>query len=214
MGRFRPLRWPAPDMPHADVIFHNGKVITVDARDTVAEAAAVTGNKVSAVGSEAEVLRAKGEGTRVVDLAGRVLLPGFNDAHTHLELTSLGLGLAVSCHTPPHESIDDILDTLREHAAATPRGEWIIAQGSLFQDMRLREKSYPDRHDLDRVSVEHPILFKTSYHMVVVNSKVLEIAGITADTPDPQGGIIERDASGQPTGRMKDMYHRLPGPHA
>ena len=212
MGRFRPPLQPASDMPQADVIFHNGKVITVDARDTVAEAAAITGNRVSAVGAEAEVLRAKGEGTRVVDLAGRALLPGFNDAHTHLELTSLGLGLAVSCHTPPHESIDDILDTLREHAAATPRGEWIIAQGSLFQDMRLREKRYPDRHDLDRVSVEHPILFKTSYHMVVVNSKVLEIAGITADTPDPQGGIIERDASGQPTGRMKDMYHRLPVP--
>ncbi len=199
-------------MPQADVIFHNGKVITVDARDTIAEAVAVTGNKISAVGADAQVMRLKGDATRVVDLADRALLPGFNDAHTHLELTSLGLGLAVSCHTPPHESIEDILTTLREHASGVPKGEWIIAQGSLFQDMRLREKRYPDHRDLDRVSVDHPILFKTSYHMVVVNSKVLEIAGITADTPDPQGGIIERDASGQPTGRMKDMYHRLPVP--
>ena len=199
-------------MPQADAIFHNGPILTVDAQDTVSQAAAVTGNKISAVGSAEEVLASKGDGTRVVDLEGRALVPGFNDAHTHLELTSLGLGLAVSCHTPPHESIEDILTTLSEHAAGVPKGEWIIAQGSLFQDMRLREKRYPDRHDLDRVSVDHPILFKTSYHMVVVNSKVLEIAGITSDTPDPQGGIIERDSSGEPTGRMKDMYHRLPVP--
>ena len=199
-------------MPQADFIFHNGPILTVDSQDTVSQAAAVTGNKISAVGSAEEVLASKGDGTRVVDLAGRALVPGFNDAHTHLELTSLGLGLAVSCHTPPHESIEDILTTLSEHAAGVPKGEWIIAQGSLFQDMRLRDKRYPDRHDLDRVSVDHPILFKTSYHMVVVNSRVLEIAGITSDTPDPQGGIIERDSSGEPTGRMKDMYHRLPVP--
>ena len=212
MSRFRPDAQPVPKMPQADLIFHNGKVITVDARDTITDAIAITGNKVSSVGPASEVMALKGNETRLVNLAGRALLPGFNDAHTHLELTSLGLGLAVSCHTPPHESIDDILSTLREHAAGIPKGEWIIAQGSLFQDMRLREKRYPDRHDLDRVSTHHPILFKTSYHMVVVNSKVLEIAGITSGTPDPQGGIIERDASGQPTGRMKDMYHRLPVP--
>ena len=77
----------------------------------------------------------------MVDLAGRALLPGFNDAHTHLELTSLGLGLAVSCHTPPHESVEDILTTIREHAASMPKGEWIIAQGSLFHDMRLQARS-------------------------------------------------------------------------
>ncbi len=212
MGRFRPILWPASDMPQADVIFHNGKVVTVDARDTIAQAVAISGNKISFVGNDDEVMALNGDSTQIVDLAGRPLLPGFNDAHTHLELTSLGLGLAVSCHTPPHESIDEILTTLREHTAGLPKGEWIIAQGSLFQDMRLEEKRYPDRHDLDRVSADHPILFKTSYHMVVVNSKVLEIAGITADTPDPQGGIIERDSSGQPTGRMKDMYHRLPVP--
>ncbi len=199
-------------MPQADVIFHNGPVLTVDAQDSVSEAVAVTGNRISAVGHAEEILASKGDNTRIVDLAGRAVIPGFNDAHTHLELTSLGLGLAVSCHTPPHETIEDILTTLRQHASCVPKGEWIIAQGSLFQDMRLRDKRYPDRQDLDRVSVDHPILFKTSYHMVVVNSKVLEIAGITADTPDPQGGIIERDSSGQPTGRMKDMYHRLPVP--
>ena len=104
-------------MPQADVIFHNGPILTVDAQDTVSQAAAVTGNKISTVGSAEEVLASKGDATRVVDLAGRALVPGFNDAHTHLELTSLGLGLAVSCHTPPHESIEDILTTLSEHAA-------------------------------------------------------------------------------------------------
>ena len=199
-------------MPQADVIFHNGKVITVDHNDTLAEAVAVTGNKISAVGPSASVMQARGDSTQVIDLRGRALLPGFNDAHTHLELTSLGLGLAVSCHTPPHESIEDILDTLSESAKEVPKGQWIIAQGSLFQDMRLKEKRYPSRRDLDRASSSHPILFKTSYHMVVLNSKALEVCGISADTPDPQGGIIERDSGGEPTGRMKDMYHRLPVP--
>ncbi len=199
-------------MPQADVIFHNGVVITVDDNDTVAEAAALRGNKIVAVGPSSLVMQARGDSTQVIDLKGRALLPGFNDAHTHLELTSLGLGLAVSCHTPPHESIEDILDTLSESAKGVTKGQWIIAQGSLFHDMRLKEKRYPSRQDLDRASSSHPILFKTSYHMVVLNSKALEVCGISADTPDPQGGIIERDSGGEPTGRMKDMYHRLPVP--
>lgn len=199
-------------MYEADVIFHNGRVITVDDQDTVVEAVALTANKISAIGSSTSVLGQKGERTEVIDLKGRALLPGFNDAHTHLELTSLGLGLAVSCHTPPHDTIQDILDTLSDHVKDVPEGDWVIAQGSLFQDMRLKDKRYPSRKDLDRVTTRHPVLFKTSYHMVVVNSKALEIAGITRDTPDPQGGIIERDSSGEPTGRMKDMYHRLPIP--
>lgn len=199
-------------MPQADVIFHNGTVITVDDNNTVAEAAALRGNKIVAVGPSVSVMQARGDSTQVIDLKGRALLPGFNDAHTHLELTSLGLGLAVSCHTPPHESIEDILDTLSDSAKGVPKGQWIIAQGSLFHDMRLKEKRYPSRRDLDRASSSHPILFKTSYHMVVLNSKALEVCGISADTPDPQGGIIERDSEGEPTGRMKDMYHRLPVP--
>src|SRR5262245_43378100 len=177
-------------MPQADVIFHNGKVLTVDGRDSITEAVALHGNKILALGPSPSIMRRRAASTRMVDLEGRVLLPGFIDAHVHLEVASLALGLAVSCHSPPHESIDDILETLFKHKREVPPGQWIRAQGSLFP-ARLKEKRNPTRWDLDKLGSGHPIVFKTSIHMVVLNSVGLERCGISRGVPDPPGGIIE-----------------------
>src|SRR5207249_2892749 len=120
---------------------------------------------------------------------------------------------AVDCRTPPHERIDDIVQTLRQAARRTPRGAWIVGQGNLLQEMKLRDKRYPTAADLDRASAEHPVVLRCSVHAVVLNTLALRLCGITAETGDPPGGYLDRDPhTGQPTGMTRDMAHHLPLP--
>ncbi|MGH9561584.1 MAG: amidohydrolase, partial [Terracidiphilus sp.] len=146
---------------------------------------------------------------RVVDAKGRTIMPGFVDAHTHLELTALALYTSLDCRPPAVKSIADIQHRLREAGEKTRPGRWIHAQGTLFQDRQMLEGRYPNRFDLDHASTQHPIAFRSSFHVTILNSKGLEVAGINRDTPDPPGGGIERDAHGEPTGLTKDMHHLL-----
>jgi predicted amidohydrolase YtcJ len=184
----------------ADVVFVNGEVITVDQENKVVQAVAVRGNRIVAVGSNQDVLGFIGEGTEVIDLQGKTLLPGFIDAHLHLVLYGLHQ-LAISCKQDHLHSIDDILAEIRNKAAETPKGEWVRCWG--FNEIKVREKRYPTIEELDAITTDHPIFISRACgHICMVNSKALELAGIKEDTPDPAGGVIERDPKGKLTGRL------------
>ena len=189
----------------ADTVFLNGEVVTVDQDDRVAEAVAIERNRIAAVGTNNEVRRLVGSSTRVHDLGGKCLLPGFIDAHMHISLLGTNKQ-GVSCKEPHIGSVEDVLHDLESQAQRTPVGEWVRAWG--FNEAAISEGRYPTLAELDAVSDEHPVLVgRTCGHISVVNSRALERARIDADTKDPSGGKIERDEKGHPTGLLLEAAH-------
>lgn len=186
----------------ADLLFVNGQVITMDPARPVAEALGTQVNRIAAVGTTAELAGLKGPATRVIDLRGKSLLPGLIDAHCHL--ADYGRYLTgVDCRYPAVHSIADIQEKIRRAAETTPPGRWV--RGWAYDHKKLRERRHPTRWELDVVAPRHPVLVvRTCYHIAVANSRALELAGITADTPDPKGGRILRDENGQPNGVLMD----------
>ncbi len=187
-------------------VYLGGPVLTLDAQDRVVEALAVEDGRIAAVGTRAEVEAWAGGRARVVDLEGRALLPGFIDAHGHFPGAGL-YAINVDLNSPPIgdvQTFDDLVARLREKAAETDRGDWVVGWG--YDDTLLAEKRHPTREDLDRASTEHPIaILHISGHLGVLNSRGLEIAGYDADTPDPEGGLIRRAAgSRQPDGVLEE----------
>ncbi|NOU70395.1 amidohydrolase family protein [Paenibacillus sp. LMG 31458] len=182
----------------ADLVFHNGQVITVDRSNRTVEAVAVKGNRIVAVGSNDEMNIWIGEETKQIDLMGKSLLPGIIDSHLHI--LSWGTAkLAVSCKQPHIQSIGDVLNELKQLAERTPQGQWIRAFG--FNDTKIAEQRYPTRWELDEISKDQPIMItRTCHHISIVNSKALELAGIDENTPDPDSGRIGRDENGVPNG--------------
>jgi predicted amidohydrolase YtcJ len=196
----------------ADRIFVGGDIVTVDASDRVVAALAIRDGRILAVGSEAEVAAHQGPATRVTDLAGGAVLPGLIDAHGHVSLLSR-TAAAVNVASPPvgpAESIDDVVRILSEalEAQSLPPGSWLFGVG--YDDSLLAEQRHPNRDDLDRVSTEHPIgLLHVSGHLATSNSAALERAGIDAETPDPQGGVIRHRADGEPNGVVEEVAAHL-----
>lgn len=189
---------------HADCIFVNGEVVTVSPEDDVFEAVAVRGNKICAVGTTQEILRLQGPETWVVDLRGNSLLPGFIDSHLHMLMYGTDR-LGVDCKSGVREMVD-ITSRLVRRARETPPEGWVRGWG--YNHQKLAESRHPTREDLDRVSQEHPVIVvRTCNHISAVNSRALEVLGITRDTPDPEGGTIVRDENGEPTGVLKETAH-------
>jgi predicted amidohydrolase YtcJ len=175
----------------ADIVFVGGRVHTVDSANSIAEAVAVAGDRILATGSNAVIRALAGPGTRVVELNGRSLLPGFIDAHCH----TVGVGasrVAIDCKAPGMGSIAALQEAVRQRAASQPPGTWIRGRG--YDQMKLAEGRHPNRFDFDAVAPEHPVVFtRTCGHISVGNSKALDLAGISDDTPDPPGGRYDRD---------------------
>ena len=197
---------PAPVL-EVDTIYLNGEVITMDADARTVEAVAVRGDEIVAVGSSGEVRLLAGPGTRVVDLEGRTMTPGFYAPHDHFPWAGAIAVTTVNLNSPPMgpvENIDGLVDALREKAGETPEGEWI--QGWGYDDTLLEDRRHPNRHDLDRVSTEHPIYIShTSGHLGVANTLALAMAGIDADTQPPPGGVIRKEAdTGEPDGVLEE----------
>jgi len=189
------------------IVYHGGPILTMDGEDRVVEALGVDGDRIAAVGSRAEVEAWADGRARVVDLAGRALLPGFIDAHGHFPGAGL-YAVNANLNSPPIGDIDDmdeLVARLAAKAEETPSGDWVVGWG--YDDTLLAEKRHPTRQDLDRASTDHPIaILHVSGHLGVLNTKGLEDAGIDADTPDPEGGIIRRESgSRQPDGVMEEM---------
>jgi predicted amidohydrolase YtcJ len=201
--------------PNADLVIVNARVWTVDAASPRAEAVAVTGDRIAAVGSRAEIERLRGPGTRVIDARGRFLMPGFEDAHIHLmtggaQLDSVDLKDAA---TPA-----EFARRIGERAGRTARGEWVL--GGNWDEQAWPGSPLPTRELVDAVAPDTPV-FVNRYdeHMSLANSAALRLAGVTSRTPDPPGGMIVRDATGNPTGILKDaaqsyVYKVIPAPTA
>ncbi len=141
---------------NADLAFINGRVITVNGRDDVAEAVAVVGNRIARVGSNESIRSLIGNGTRVLDLAGRALTPGFVENHMHIPNAAEDRKW-VNCSAEAVSSIDEIVAIVGKRVAETPAGEWVLGSG--FDHHRLKERRYPTRQDLDPVSPNIPLPF-------------------------------------------------------
>jgi len=191
-----PIAPVAPPELAADLVLLNGKIITVDAADTIAQAVAVKDGLFQEVGTREAVTARVGETTHVVDLGGRAVTPGLIDPHNHFQVMGLMNSYYVSFMPPEVKSIADLQDRLAQVVAQTAEGEWINGYFLVVSEGRL-----PNRHDLDPVSPAHPVfILQQGGHYGSANSLALQIAGITAATPDPVGGVIERQASGEPSG--------------
>src|SRR3954452_23720294 len=189
----------------ADLILHNGKVVTVDAGFRIVEAIAVKSGRITATGTSADILRAERTSrTRVVDLGGKTILPGLIDAHVH----ALEAGLSeYRASLPALDSIADIQDYIRTAARSRPKGTWIVVPRTL--PPRLKEMRFPTRQDLDVVT-DYPVAFDGSY-VWGANSLALKLSGITRDTPNPPGGEIVKGPDGEPNGILRNASQLLKG---
>ena len=212
---------PSPQIP-ADLVLTNGIISTMDENHPRASMIAIRGESIIAVAyntsdavkseQAAEVQALIGPNTRVIDLGGKFAMPGFNDAHIHL----FGAAYAkLQIDFTGVKSIAEFQDRIRARLKDYKPGEWILGRG--WDHTLWPGKKFPARQDLDSVSTDHPMVFgRLDGHVAVANSRALQIAGVTRDTPDPPGGHIERDASsGEPTGMLEEsamslVYGRIP----
>jgi len=194
----------------ADMILFNGKIATLDARNSIAQAVAVSNGRIIAVGSNSEVRATGGASTRELDLEGKLLLPGFQDTHVHVGFSPT-YWYGVDLKAPPVKSIREVLEKIEQKVANTRKGEWVL--GYQYINERLAERRHVRLDELDAVAPNNPVLVIKGFgHEFLVNSKALEIAGIRKDTPDPVGGKIERDAkTGEPTGVLYETAYSLVG---
>lgn len=196
-----------PRTQTADVVLFNGKVLSVDANDTVYEALAIRGERILAVGSNRDISSLAGARTRRIDLKGRAVTPGLLDTHLHLgsgtsEVYSINLGY------PNVRNMADVVRLVKERVEKAEKGEWI--RGGGWDEGKLEEKRYIYARDLDPVSPDNPVvLTHTMGHYLVANSAALRAAGITRDTADPPGGTIDRGPDGEPTGILKERANGL-----
>jgi hypothetical protein len=191
--------------PAADLIITNAKVYTVDKNQPRAEAVAIIGERIVAVGTSAEIDAWRGASTKVIDAGGKMMLPGFNDSHVHfiaggLQLDSVDLRQS----TGP----EDFAQKLAARAKITPKGEWIT--GGDWDEEKWNPPQLPTREMIDTVTPDNPV-FVNRYdgHEALANTLALKLAGVTAKTPNPSGGEIVKDKSGQPTGILKDAAQSM-----
>jgi len=189
----------------SDLILVGGRLHTQDPDYPRATAVAIQGRHLKAVGADDEIRSLARPGTRVVDLEGRLVLPGMTDGHVHYYDWSLGLRRLPLAET---SSLADLKRRVAAQAEEMEPGEWILGQG--WNESRWPEGRMPTRDDLDAVAPDHPvIIWRNDLHLAVVNSRGLEEAHITADTPNPPEGVIDRDASGEPTGILRELAINL-----
>jgi predicted amidohydrolase YtcJ len=183
----------------ADQILLNGKVVTVDDRFTIAQALAVKGERVIAVGSNAEIEKLKGASTQVIDLQGRTVIPGLIDNHSHWIRAAEHNELRFDGVTSRQQALKMIAD----RASAVSPGEWIVVLGGWSEEQFTDEPRGFPLEELDRIAANNPVVLQAVYNHSYLNSAALRAANIDGSTPDPQGGKIEKDASGKPTGLVR-----------
>ena len=203
----------------ADLLLVNGRVHTFDPAHPEAEALLVRGERIVAVGSASALRAQAAPDARVLDLGGRAVIPGLIDTHTHL-FAAMASRVAgdLDVGIPAVRSLAEAVEAVRRRAADTPPGAWIVGDG--WGESKWPERRYIRKTDLDPVSAGRPVYLEhVSGHAATLNSEGLRLSGITRDTPDPQGGFIERTSSGEPTGVLKDtamdlakIERKRPGP--
>jgi predicted amidohydrolase YtcJ len=198
--------------PKADVIFTHGNVYTgvvapasAMGANQRAEAIAIGGDRILAVGSIKEITKLKGPQTKVIDLGGHFVMPGFNDAHMHL--ASAGLE-KLSVDMVGTKTLDEFRERLRVKVDAAGPGDWVVGEG--WDETLWPVKTTPTRWDLDEVSGDHPVfLARVDGHIAVANTRALQLASVTVASKDPDGGKIDRDEDGTPTGILRERAQGL-----
>src|SRR5205809_956426 len=195
----------AQSRPAADLIIIKAKVWTVDKNRPTAQAVAVLGDRIVAVGSNADVEAWRGPATKVIDAGGKLLLPGFNDSHVHF----VGGGLQLEqVQLNDTTSKEEFVRRIGERAKQTPKGEWML--GGDWDETKWTPPQLPTKELIDPVTGDTPVfLSRYDGHMALANSAALRLAGVTAQTAEPAGGMIVRDANGNPTGALKDAAMEL-----
>jgi predicted amidohydrolase YtcJ len=192
----------------ADLLLVNGRVLTVDSADRVAQAVGIVGDRIVVVGTTAEVERAAAPNARRIDLAGRTVTPGLLDAHAHFSDGGAERLYVLDLSYPYVKSIRDVAAAIRSKAAGTPKGTWI--QGRGWDEGKLAERRVITAKDLDTASPDNPVvLAQTTGHYLVANSAALRLARITKDTRDPPSGTIDRNPDGTPTGLLRESAAEL-----
>ena len=194
-----PLALMSCYLEKADLILYNADIITVNPNQPSAEAIAISGDKIIGVGSNEDIMNLSSAYTKKINVGGKIITPGFIDAHSHPAGAGRSHLRNVDCDL---RSIEEIKNAIFERSKMTPKGEWI--SGFKYDDTKTKEKRYINNIDLDEVSPDHPVMIThRGGHTAYVNSLALKIAGIDEKTPDPKGGNIERDLeTGNLNGRL------------
>lgn len=189
----------------AELILTNARVYTVETGQPWAEAVAIQGGRILAVGSNAEVAARAGPGTRVIDMGGRFVMPAFGDAHAHPIFGGMS---HARCSLHAGRTIEDYRRIIAECVAKTPGDGTVFGSG--FNQALFPPKGIPNKEILDAISKDRALIFESDGHTLWVNSKALELAGITRDTPDPPNGTIDRDpVTGEPVGALEEAAMAL-----
>ncbi len=193
-----------------DLILYNARLYTQDAALPWAQAVAMGDGRILAVGADDDILALAGPATERIDVGGRLVLPGFCDAHIHLSHWALGLRQVQLATT---RSRVEMLERIEKAAARTVPGAWIVGQG--WNESWWGDTAFPTAAEIDAATgAECPAIFyRSDMHSAVVNSAALRLAGVNAATPNPPGGVIDRDAAGQPTGFLRELAMDLVGQH-
>src|SRR5262245_55892568 len=194
------------DDPEPDRVLYYAKLLTVEAKFSIAEAIAIKGDRILTVGAARDMLKYKGVETRWVNLKGRNVLPGLYDSHTH----PVGAATSEATEVLPYlTSLEDAFAYIRKKATETPEGQWIVLRFAF--PTRLKEARFPTRAELDKAAPKHPVLYHAG-PAGIVNTMGLQVSKITKDTPNPAHGIVVKDpVTGEPTGMLRSAYGVLKG---
>ncbi len=191
--------------PSADTILRNGRIATVSPDLGICEAVSLRDGRFLSVGTDAAVMVDAGLGTQIIDLGGRLVVPGLIDSHLHMHWCAMS---ADHVQLLPARSIADVQRAVKEATAGKPAGEWILSSACWHESL-LAEGRMPTRAELDEAAPDHPVFLPRGGHIAAVNSGALARAGIDADTPNPPGGLVVKDADGRPTGLLLDAASML-----
>ncbi len=191
-----------------DLLIFGGPIVTLDDRQLQAEALLIRDGRIEAVGSLQSVRSASREAT-VLDLAGATAIPGFVDAHSHIELSSISLDYFVSAHAPPCRSLEDLAAAIRQGHDKAPDYPWLVCRSSFGLHEKLAEGRLFHRSELDEISPERPLAVFAGLHVAMLNTAGLRELGLLDHEP-PLGSTLHRDPDGEPNGTVTEVFHLLP----
>ena len=200
LAALRPsIAWSQNMSEAADLILHNGRITTLDPNRPEVPALSVKSGRIGAIGSEKDIMSHAKGATRVIDLKGRRVIPGLNDSHTHLIRGGLNFNMELRWEGLP--SLADALRQLKEQAARTPAPQWVRVVGG-WSEFQFAERRMPTLDEINAASPDTPVFILHLYGRALLNRAAIRALGFTKDTENPPGGVIERDASGNPTGLL------------